>query len=67
MIFVIVALFVMFSSDTTSVRNNGTNHNIVIIVVVIILVELMRVIVGSRSKPFPKTKIWENTKQFGNS
>ena len=40
---------------------------IVIIVVVIILVELMRVIVGSRSKPFPKTKTWENTKQFGNS
>ena len=40
---------------------------IVIIVVVIILVELMRVIVGSRSKPFPKTKISENTKQFGNS
>ena len=27
MIFVIVALFVMFSSDNTSVRNNGTNHN----------------------------------------
>ena len=40
---------------------------IVIIVVVIILVELMRVIVVSRSKPFPQMKVWENTKQFGNS